>query len=566
LNAGRHIAWFALGFGAITALGLIADPRAVRAQGSGASITTINPPPRAQEVQPRRGGVPAVPAPAADVPLRGTSVPATIPDEPPANGNDSNDGGETADDGMPQDVAGQRRALRDGDINQQEASAPNLDGVIQAGEPRGPQDGVDATANDTRSPEDVAVFDNPPAGFDAALFQAEVEPILDRRPERLFRFEPFDARGIRLGSFVLLPEAEIGSLYNSNVFRSSQARSDIAFDVRPSARLVSNWRQHAVEFRAVGAFSQFNEFTTENDRAYTVEARGRYDLSRRTNVETLVSRDVAQESRSSINASTAAADRANITTDRFAAALNHRFNRLSLQLRGSVAETNYGDVAAIGGGTISNNDRDVRTTEEALRASWEFKPTLFGFVEAGLNQRSYKSASLSDGIQRDSTGERYRVGVSFGNTGQKLRGEVSTGYGRQTPDDARLREISGILFDANLAYRYSALTSFLLTAKSDVTETTLANSAGAFSHQVGVEARHAFHRYLIGTAGLTYTTQDYEGVSLREHEWKSALGLEYYVNREVTLFGKYQHTAFESTDKARNYNADELRVGVRIRQ
>lgn len=564
MNAGRHIASFGLGFAAVTALGLIADPRPVRAQGTGTSITTINPPPRAREVQPRRGGVPAIAVP-VDIPLRGTSLPAPIADEPNAEGSDGA-GGETADDGMPQQIAGQRRVLRDGDIDQQDAPAPNLDGVIPTGQRSGPQDGIDATANDPRSPEDVAAFDNPPAGFDAALFQAEVDPILDRRPERLFRFEPFDAHGIRLGSFVLLPEAEIGGLYNSNVFRSSQARSDVAFDVRPSARLVSNWHQHAIEFRAVGSFSQFNEFTTENDRAYTLEARGRYDLSRRINVETLVSRDAAQESRSSINAPASAADRANITTDRFAAALNHRFNRLSLQLRGSVAEVNYDSVAAIGGAVISNNDRDVRTTEEAMRASWEFKPTLFGFVEAGLNQRTYKVASLSDGIPRDSTGERYRVGVSFGNYGQKLRGEISTGYGRQAPDDARLREITGILLDANLAYRYSALTSFLLTAKSDVTESTLANSAGAFSHQAGIEARHAFHRYLIGTAGLTYTMQDYEGVSLQEHEWKSALGLEYYVNREVTLFGKYQHTAFDSTDKARNYNADEMRVGVRIRQ
>ena len=235
-------------------------------------------------------------------------------------------------------------------------------------------------------------------------------------------------------------------------------------------------------------------------------------------------------------------------------------------MRGSVAEANFGSTDTIGGGVISNNDRDTRTTEEAVRAAWEFKPTLFGFVEAGLNQRNYRVAALSDGIQRDSNGERYRIGVSFGNSGQRLRGEISTGYGRQRPEDGRLREITGMLFDANLAYRYSALTSFLLTAKSDVTETTLANSAGAFSHQVGVEARHAFHRYLIGSAGLTYSVQDFEGVSQQEREWKSSLGLEYFLNREVTVFGRYQHTAFDSTDRSRNYNADEMRVGVRIRQ
>ena len=564
MNVGRQIVWFVLGFAAITILGLIVDPRGARAQGT--SVTTINPPPRGQEVQLRRGRLPTPLDPAAaEQPRRGQSVPAPVPDDPQGDGADGAENGDG--DVMPsQDIFGQRRAARDGDLNTQEGPIQDTDGVIASGEPQGPQDGADATVIDTRSPEDIAVFENPPAGFDPRLFQAEVDPILDRRPERLFRFEPFDPRGIRLGNFVLLPEAEFGSSYLSNVFRSSRARSDVVFDVKPSARLVSNWRTHALEFRATGSFSHFNEFSTENDRAYTLETRGRIDLSKRTNIEALVSRDVAQDSRSSINAPASAANRADITTDRFAATLNHRFNRLSLQLRGSVAEASYGASEAIGGGSISNNDRDIRTTEEAVRATWEFKPALFTFVEAGLNQREYKTAALSDGIRRDSTGERYRVGVSFGNSGARVRGEVSTGYGTQRPDDVRLRGTSGVLFDANLAYRYSALTSFLFTARSDVTETTLANSGGAFSHQVGLEARHAFKRYLIGSAGISYTTQDYEGLSLKENEWKSTVGLEYFLNREIVLFTKYQHTAFDSTDRSRNYNADEMRVGMRIRQ
>jgi hypothetical protein len=149
---------------------------------------------------------------------------------------------------------------------------------------------------------------------------------------------------------------------------------------------------------------------------------------------------------------------------------------------------------------------------------------------------------VSDGILRDSTGERYRVGVAFGNSGQRLRGEISTGYGVQKPDDARLSGISGPLLDANLAYRYSSLTSFMFTARSDVTETTLADSAGAFTHQAGIEARHALQRYLIGSAGLVYTVSDYAGSSLREQELSSNVGLEYYVNREIVLFSRYQHT------------------------
>ena len=566
MNAGRHIAWIGLGFAVVTILGLIADPRPARSQGTGASITTINPPPRAQEVPLRRGGFPAPFDPSAGEQLRrGHDLPASVPDEPPGDGAEGADGGD-GDGGTQPSTTGQRPVLRDGDMGDLDGPAQDQDGVIAAGEPRGPQDGADATVNDTRSPDEIALFENPPAGFDPALFQIEVDPLLDRRPARLFRFEPFDPLGIRIGSFVLLPEVELGSSYYSNVFLTTNARSDVALDLRPAARLVSDWRMHALEFRANGIFSYLSEFPAENDHAYTVEARGRLDLSRRTNLEALVARDFTQDSPDSIDAPAAAINRADITTDRFAAAFNHRFNRLSLQLRGSVADTTYGPNELAGGGTVSNSDRDVRITEEVVRTSWEFKPTLFAFIETGINQRNYKTAAVSDGILRDSTGERYRVGVSFGNTGQRLRGEISTGYGVQKPDDARLSEISGPLLDANLAYRYSSLTSFMFTARSDVTETTLADSAGAFTHQAGIEARHALQRYLIGSAGLVYTVSDYAGSSLREQELSSNVGLEYYVNREIVLFSRYQHTAFELTDQARNYNADIVRIGMRYRQ
>jgi hypothetical protein len=571
VNAARRTLWFLTGFASATALTAILESDSAFAQSS--SPTTINPLSRPQPVAPRRGGLPPVFDGGDQAVIQSTApqrsgAPTTVPDDANPDAEPS-EGNEESDDPLnprqQQEGVGQRRAIRDGDLNAPEAD-PVLDGVIVTGEPRPAVDGGDPTSLDNRSPEDIAVFENPPAGFDAQLFQIELDPILDRRPAQLFRFEPYEARGIRLGSFVLLPEVEYGNTFFSNLFRSRNARSDLALEVKPTARLVSNWRQHAVEFRATGALSYFSEFDTENDKSYSLEARGRYDVTRRTNIEILTSRAVTQDSRSNINASTAAAARADITTDVVGLAFNHRFNRLAIQLRGSVTEADFAPVSNVSGGTITNNDRDIRTTEEAVRATWEFKPTLFGFVEAGLNQRNYKTAALSDGLVRDSNGERYRVGVSFGNAGQRLRGEASIGYAVQRPTDGRLADIGGIIVDANLGYRMSALTSFLLTARSDIQESSLSGSGGALSRQIALEARHSFRRNLIASAGLGYSVADFEGVSQVEKEARANLGVEYFVNREVTLFSRYQHTNFTSTDTTRNYNADEFRVGMRVKR
>ena len=245
--------------------------------------------------------------------------------------------------------------------------------------------------------------------------------------------------------------------------------------------------------------------------------------------------------------------------------MNHRFNRLSFQLRGTVSEYDYSD-ANVGNTVQSNADRNNTAYDGAVRARWEFKPTLTGFVEVEGNQRDYDVVAQSDGISRDSKGQRYRVGIEFGETSKILRGEISLGYGVQTPDDKRLDSIEGIILDANVAWRVTKLTTLAFNARSDVSETTTADSGGVFTRSVGVEARHAFQRQLIGTAGITYTMQDYQGVDIDESEWRGDLGVEYFLSREMVLFGRYRHTIFESTSPGADYTSDELHVGMRLRR
>src|SRR5690606_36455738 len=110
----------------------------------------------------------------------------------------------SADPGDESGAGEPRPALNDGVIPDGRIDDAVLDGEL---------------GRDTRPPEDLAVFETPPAGHDPLLFQVEdVDPIeTDRRPRRFARFEPYDPVGIRIGSFVLFPEAELGGVYNDNV-------------------------------------------------------------------------------------------------------------------------------------------------------------------------------------------------------------------------------------------------------------------------------------------------------------------------------------------------------------
>lgn len=549
----RQFVWFLVGFVTAGALSAVLGARHAHAQTTEPSNRTYSSGPsgpaslRSTMDDPDDGyAAPGIPKP----------IPADDPGEVPEE-----------DDGLePVPRAGQRAVVQDGDPNFTTEQMQLRDGIVDVGEPLPPEDGTDPSVVDTRDQEEAALFENPPAPEDPLLFQIEdLDPIRDNRAvRRLATLEPFDPVGIRIGSFVLFPETEISGAYYSNVFRSPNASGDWAANAISSARLVSNWSQHALEFRYVGDLSYFAEYDTENDTGYLLETRGRYDFTKRTNVQALLSREYAQESRSALDASSIG-PRTNVTTDRAEATLNHRFNRLSLQFRGSVGDYSYED-AQFNGIPIVNSDRNYTQTEETVRASWEFKPTFSGYTEVAVNQRGYDRVAGSDGISRSSDGERYRVGVSFGNTGKVLRGEASLGYGVQRPEDSRLKDIDGLLIDANATWRVTELTSLLFNARTDVSETTTDNVGGSFYRYLGVEARHAFLTYLIGSAGLSYATQDSQDGVIDEREIRMTLGLDYFVNRETVLFAKYAHSDLDAVGELSDYKADEIQFGVKLRQ
>ncbi len=472
---------------------------------------------------------------------------------------------------------GARPIVQDGDLSFPAEPEPVQDGVLGTPERQPIQDGVDSLRYDTRPPADYLPFESPPAGYDPDQFTipsigdqiSSVDPTRTRSGARLFDTEPlFDVEpyapiGISVGSFLLFPEVELAGRYFSNVFSSPTALEDVAIDVLPSARLASNWSRHALELRAAGNLTAFSDFSDENELGYALETRGRLDITSRSNVEVGLGRSLSQETRNAINAPGALSDRTDILDDQITITGNHRFNRLSLRLTTQFGEQDFGSTGQ-GADFVSNDDRDIQTGDQTLRATWEFKPTFSAFAEAGVNQRHYEVASLSDGIRRDSDGERYRVGVDFGGTGALLRGSFSLGYGVQSPDAAQLNDVDGLLIDADLEWRATSLTSVLFTANSDIFESTTAGSAAVISRTVGLGVRHVFREQLIATAGIVYSHRDFSGAPLQEHEIITSLGLEYFLRRGVSVFLDYDHTNFLSDSPDSDYTADELRFGLRL--
>ncbi|MFA5898389.1 MAG: outer membrane beta-barrel protein [Hyphomicrobium sp.] len=473
-------------------------------------------------------------------------------------------GGEVADDEGPR-----RRAIamrQDGDpIPTLDESAAGADGVNDMGASIALLEGEeDITEADMRSAQDVRAFAAEPAGYDPLLLQAdETNPVFSPSTFEGFAFDPYPPIGTKIGSFLLFTTLEANYDFNNNLFASPFPVGDSSLEVRPAARLASNWGRHALEFRASGDLSYHDRYSSEDNRAYLVEGLGRVDVTSRTNLQGLISHEFAQESRSAINAESAGT-RPNIEVTRLRGAFNQRFNRLSVQLRGNIVDTSYSP--NIFDNQVQNNsDRDYKLYEQAVRPRWEFSPYLFAFSDISLNQRDYSIAAYSDGILRSSTGERYRFGLSFGDVSQILRGNISLGYAHQELDNHELPAVDGMLIDADLAWLVSPLTVLQFTATSDIAETTTAGSPGVMERNYGFEARHSFTRYLVGSAGVGYMTRNFVGTDINEEQFTAAVGSEYYLNPWAVLFARYEHTDFQSSLPESSYTVEEVQAGVRLR-
>ncbi len=521
----------------------------VAAQGFRQSITTVSPPPTGQ--------------PEADHVQRNRRRGKAIPLPAPAQGSQT----ESSDIARPGTTDS---APLYGATNLDRSVAPNAGNAIRGSSAVTSDESWRSTPHTRLQPASDALGANTPPSTRLAnegIYPTiPVAPRFSRQRQLRHRFEPYTATGLRVGSFVILPEVEIGLAWSSNVFDSPSARSDHAYAMRPAVRAVSNWRRHAVELRGSSNLSFFDDFRSEDDRSHQLEARGRLDVTRRMNLEALLSHGITQESRGGADATAGATDRADQTTNIAALTFNRRFNRLSVQLRGVVTDFDAAEAEAVNGGFINNDDQDYRELLGALRLAWEFKPTLVVFGELGFGEREHDQAAQSDGLSRSADLRRYRAGLTLGHSRSIWSGEFSIGYGQNDMKDSRLSDVDGVLLDGNLTWRPSALTSLLLTMQSELSATRLAGSGGSRDTQSGLELRHAFRPNLISTTGISYGLRDFDSSSLEEATWLLRAGLEYYLNRNVSVFSRYQHDYFDTNANAGDYRDNSINIGMRLRR
>ena len=388
------------------------------------------------------------------------------------------------------------------------------------------------------------------------------EAVLD--PDR--EEDPYAALGIRVGSFLLFPELISETIFSDNLFLSTlNPVSDWAIALTPSLNIESDWSRHSLTGSLSGIRSFHEGFPSEDDETFSAGVTGQLDIRRTTNLVAAANYSEFFEDRSSSDFPDNAAERPRERTRDALLEGNHTFNRVTLTLRGEIAEEDFDDSILVDGTIQNNDDRDVSELRLTGRAAYEFRPGVSAFIETSTNERNFDQKFDDDGTLSGSSGYDVQGGLLFQLTG-KLNGEASAGYAFQEPDDSALEDVDGVIFNAALEWQATGLTTLRLDASSEIDQTIEVDTGGSIIRAAAISVEHRPRRQIILGASLGYEIETFTGNDEKDEDWVFALTGEYLFTRSVALTVGYEHLNSTSSVPGNDYDVDEVRMGVRLRR
>ncbi|MCO4055710.1 MAG: outer membrane beta-barrel protein [Bosea sp.] len=384
------------------------------------------------------------------------------------------------------------------------------------------------------------------------------------RPARPAQADPWEPLGLRLGTFIVTPSITQSLGYDTNPSRSSTAPKGSAVSrTDGELRVRSDWSTHSFTSSLRAGYSYY---TSQRD-ASRPDAVGisnlRLNVTRDTDIDIDTRLSLETQRPGSTNFNAATTDRPNVYGYGGSAGVTQRFNRLSVNLRGSVDRTTYDDARDTLGGLIRQSDRNVTQLGGRLRLGYEVTPGVQPFVEVGADQRVFDERTDQNGFRRGSTGATARVGSSFELTRQ-LTGEASVGYQQRDFEDPRLKELRGVVGDAALVWSMTPLTTVTLRAATELADTNLPNVSGAVNRRLGIEVSHELRRNWSVTGLASAARSRFDGTGLTEDSWSLGLRTEYRFTRTTAVRASFTHERLRSTAPGSDYTANIILVGLRM--
>ncbi|WP_291724979.1 outer membrane beta-barrel protein [Magnetospirillum sp. 64-120] len=359
--------------------------------------------------------------------------------------------------------------------------------------------------------------------------------------------DQYQPQGVALGSFLLLPKAEVDLTRNNNIYASNYDRvGDFLTAYRSEAVLKSDFQRHEVTAQGRIERKEFHNYDRESVTNSYLRLAGRYDFTPRDVVNLAVFHTRDHEDRGSLDdaGGLRPTEYQYLTLD--ASGVMNTGNLTSSL--GFLATNRQWDDTRTSTGVTPSHFRNRNDYELKLREAYEFIPGYAALVEATGIQRRYEHDRDQSGYRRDSDGVRLATGLGL-DISEVIRGDVLGGYMWQDYEDARLGNVSGAFFKVMLNWMPTRLTTVIPSLERSIEETTASGVAALLSTAASVTVRHELQRNIILGSTLSYSEDEQKNGELTAHTYTGTVRATYLLNSSV-------YASAEMTEKHKLSNID----------
>lgn len=368
------------------------------------------------------------------------------------------------------------------------------------------------------------------------------------------RFVP----GIRLGSFIVLPEASSSLVFDDNVFASpTNTEEDFYTNIDARVGVVSNWSRHAVEMYVGGGGNFYNEFDSENVGYGNVGIAGRLDIQRDFYVKAYGEYAYGFEARGSGESFQNFLEPVEKQSMGAGALVHKRFNRLWGEIEGSVSDEEFFD-ARTSLGEIDQSFRNGTAYAAGGRLGYEISPKTSVFAESSYDTREYEDGRVD--------GDGYKVGVGARYELTRITSaEAAIGYRYYDPSRPEFDEIDDWYYRARLRWDVTPLMTVALVGSRDVGSPSQdGTGSNRINTEIGVRADYAWKRDVTLNAGLAFGAAEYVDSGRDDEYYRVALGADYWFRPWLSFWANYSYLDYESDIAPTiDYDKSVVTIGVR---
>lgn len=390
------------------------------------------------------------------------------------------------------------------------------------------------------------------------------EPIEGLEPPQLEQ-NPYEAPGIRVGTFLFRPTLETGIGWTSNADSSPNGRPSTYSETTLRFIATSDWPRHRASLEGYGTFRKSLSGAEIKDFSAGLSGDAEFEISESFRILAALDYSSAPESASSPVTIVGTVSRPVRHVVGGSLGLEKDVGKLRFGLTGALNREIFGNAELSSGGTLSQTDRNSTLATVALRGGYEISPALVPFVELEAGRRYYELDRDTAGYARSANRFAARAGVEL-DLGEKVGGEISAGWVQERPDDRRLASISGATVDAVLRWSPLRGTTVGLTGQTFVEGTTTPGETGSILYTGRLNVERQMRANLTGNVAVGASLRNYAGSNGRDTILFGEAGLTWWMNRYLGVTSRARHEALTSNLPGRNSKTTSVFLGIRLQR